>query len=103
MRIRIASLMLFCLAFLPSLSAQVLYDDGPINGTVNAWTINFGFLVSDTITFAQTATVGGLDLGVWEYPGDQVTSVDWSITSQANGGNIYGQGTASHTDQFISA
>src|ERR1039458_2881744 len=94
--------MLFCLAFLSSLSAQVLYDDGPINGTVNAWTINFGYLISDSITFAQTATVGGFDLGVWEYPGDQTLTVDWSITAQPYSGNIYGQGTASVTDTFIS-
>ena len=102
MGIRIASLMLFCLAFMPSSSAQVLYDDGPINGTVNAWTINFGFVISDTMTLAHNATVGGFDLGVWEYPGDQALSVDWLITSQAFGGTIYGQGTASVTDKFIS-
>jgi PEP-CTERM motif len=102
MEIRIASLMLFCLAFMPSSSAQVLYDDGPINGTTNAYTINFGYVVSDTITLAHNATVGGFDLGVWEYPGDQTLTVDWSITSEQFGGTIYGMGTASVTDSFIS-
>ena len=67
MKIRIASLMLFCLAFMPLSSAQVLYDDGPINGMTNAYTINFGYVVSDTITLNHNATVGGFDLGVWEY------------------------------------
>jgi len=98
-----ASLTILCLALVaaPAL-AQVLYDDGPINGTTNAWVINFGFVVSDTITLAHPATVGGFDLGVWEYKGDQVLSVGWSITSGAYGGTIYGQGTASVTDTFIS-
>jgi len=102
MKIRIASMILFCLAFLPSLPAQVLYDDGPINGTVNAWTINFGYVVSDTFTLAHSATVGGFDFGVWEYAGDQTLAVDWSITSEPFGGTIYGQGTASVSDKFIS-
>ncbi len=34
-------------------TAQVLYDDGPINGTTDAWTINFGYVVADTITLAH--------------------------------------------------
>jgi hypothetical protein len=25
-----------------------LYDNGPVNGTTDAWTINFGFVASDT-------------------------------------------------------
>jgi hypothetical protein len=102
MKIRIASLILLCLALLPSSSAQVLYDDGPINGTVEAWTINFGYVVSDTITLAHNATVGGFDIGVWEYAGDRTLTVDWSITSQPFGGTTYGMGTASVTDTFLS-
>ena len=31
-----------------------------------------------------------------------MTTVDWSITSAPNGGTVYGSGTASVTDQFIS-
>src|SRR4029079_4809561 len=30
------------------LDSGEIYDDGPINGTVDAWTINFGFVVSDS-------------------------------------------------------
>src|SRR5208337_1767844 len=100
----IAVLIVLCLvlAAAPAL-AQVLYDDGPINGTTDGWTINFGFVVSDTITLAHPATVGGFDLGVWEFTGDQVLSVDWSITSEAYGGTVYGKGTANVTDTFISS
>ncbi len=101
MRIASLAFLVLVLLTLPA-SAQVLYDDGPINGTTNAWTINFGYVVSDTMTLAHNATVGGFDLGVWEYPGDQVLTVDWSITSEPFGGTIYGQGTASITDTFIS-
>jgi hypothetical protein len=103
MKTRIASLTILCLLMtaVPA-SAQVLYDDGPINGTTNAWTINFGFVVSDTFTLAHNATVGGFDLGVWEFSGDRTLTVDWLITSDPYGGTQYGKGTATVTDTFIS-
>jgi uncharacterized repeat protein (TIGR03803 family) len=78
------------------------YDNGPINGTTDAWTINFGYVVSDTITLTGGTYVTGFDLGVWEFPGDVMTSVDWSITSGPNSGTVYGSGTVSVTDTFIS-
>ncbi len=49
--------------------------------------------------------VSPLLLGVWEFPGGVMSSVDWSITTQENGGTVLGSGTASGanlTDQFIS-
>jgi PEP-CTERM motif len=106
MKRRIAWLTILCLmlAAMPA-AAQVLYDDGPIKGTMDAWTINFGYIVSDTFSLLNNSTVTGLNFGVWEFPGDTLTSVDWSITSETNGGVFYGSGTASGrnlTDQFIS-
>jgi len=85
---------------------QVIYENGPVNGTTDAWTINFGYVVSDSLTLAGQSTVTGFDFGSWEYPGDTLLSVDWSITSAPNGGTVYGSGTASGnnlTDQFISS
>ena len=87
-------------------TAQELYDNGPINGHTDSWVINFGYLVGDTFTVASNSVVGGFSFGAWEYPGDILSSVDWSITSQAFGGTVYGSGTASGnnlTDKFISA
>ena len=107
MKLRIVLLtIILCLALaaVPA-SAQVLYDDGPINGTTDAWTINYGYVVGDTFTLSANSTVGGFNFGVWEFPGDVMTSVDWSITSQYDGGTVYGSGTANGknlTDQFIS-
>ena len=97
-----ASLMILCLALAVPALAQ--YDNGPINGTTDAWTINFGYVVSDTFT-AESSAVSGFSFGVWEFPGDVMSSVDWSITSAENGGTLYGSGTASGaylTDKFIS-
>jgi hypothetical protein len=82
----------------------VVYENGPVNGTTNAWAINFGYIVSDTFVPDET-TVAGFDLGVWEFPGDTLSSLQWSITSSPNGGTVYGSGTVSGsslTDTFIS-
>ncbi len=84
-------------------SAQILYDNGPVNGTVDAWTINFGYVVSDTFTLSYGTTVTGFDFYVWAYPGDTPTGVDWSITSDEFGGSVYGSGTASLSSTYISS
>jgi PEP-CTERM motif len=87
---------------------QDLYDNGPINGTTDAWTINFGYTVSDTMNLASAQTASGFTFGVWEFPGDTLSSVGWSMTSGENGGSIYGSGTTGTpgggtlTDKFIS-
>ena len=83
----------------------MIYENGPANGTTDAWTINFGYVVSDSFTAPANSTVTGFDIWVWEFPGDVMTAVDWSVTSAPNGGTVYGSGTASGqnvTDSFIS-
>src|SRR5208282_5034736 len=103
MKMRIASLIILCLA-LVVIPAMADVNNGPINGTSDAWTINFGYIVSDTFT-PGISTVIGFEIGVWEFPGDTLSSVDWSITSGENSGTTYGSGTVSGknvTDQFIS-
>ena len=105
MKLRIASLTILCLALATSPAwAQWSYDNGPINGTTEAWTINFGYIVSDTFT-AGGSSVSGFSFGVWEFPGDTLSSVDWSITTAENGGTTLGSGTVSGanlSDKFVS-
>jgi len=70
--------------------AGTVYDNGPINGETDGWTINFGFIVSDTFTVsAGSATITGLSFGTFELPGDTLESVEVSITSNENGGTSY--------------
>lgn len=33
-------------------AAQIVYENGPINGNTDAWTINFGFVVADSFTIS---------------------------------------------------
>src|SRR5271165_7294200 len=79
------------------------YDNGRIDGNTDAWTINFGYIVSDT--FVAGGKVSDFQFGVWEFPGDVLSSVQWSITSGENTGTVYGSGTASGSslhDKYIS-
>jgi hypothetical protein len=38
-------------------TADILYDNGPYNGTTDAWQINFGFSVSDLFTLSPTNAI----------------------------------------------
>ncbi len=52
-----------------SAGCGVTYENGPANGTTDAWTINFGYVVSDTFVAGNDDyLVGGFDLYVWEFP-----------------------------------
>lgn len=82
------SLLALCLA-LPA-GAQTVYSNGPINGNVDGWAINFGFTVSDTFNVVNSdTTVTGFDFGAHLFPGDTLTSAELSITSGENGGTSY--------------
>ncbi len=75
-----------------------LYDNGPINGTEDAWTINFGYAVTDSFTLSSTSTITGFQFATWMYPGDTFVSVDFSVGTQPFGGTRM---TVSLTDTFL--
>jgi len=104
LKLRIASLLLllsplFCLCTVPAFAQDgVLWDNGPINGSVDAWTINFGFVVSDTFVIgAVGATVTGMSFGAWLFPGDQIDIGEVEITSSEFGGTTYFDGIVNFT------
>jgi len=70
-------------------AAQILYDNGPVNGNVNAWNIGSGFAVSDSFYLPQANVVGGISFWAWLFPGDILNSAEMSITSAENGGTVY--------------
>lgn len=70
--------------------AQVIYSSGPTNANWYAWTVNFGFVVSDQFKISSSDTpVTGASFAMWLYPGDTLISAELSITSLANGGTTY--------------
>jgi PEP-CTERM motif len=99
MRIASLSLLALCLtlAAVPAV-AQTVYSNGPINGNTDAWTINFGFIVSDTFNVTNSGTtITGGSFGMWLFEGDTLTSAELSITSGENGGTSYFDQTVSFT------
>jgi hypothetical protein len=104
MRIRIISL--FVVAVLVLLLgapawADLLYDNGPINGTF-AWLINDGFWISNSFSLSSASNLGGAQIGLWVTPGDVATSVDWSIGTGAND-STFGHATAALTNTFVTS
>ena len=80
-------LCLFALAALPAAATQ-LYTNGPVNGNLSAWAINFSSATEDSFTLTQASWLSSATFYVWEFPGDTMSSVDWGIdtvpTSYAN-------------------
>ncbi|MGO9093590.1 MAG: hypothetical protein ACLQGV_00055 [Bryobacteraceae bacterium] len=104
-------LALMSLAALPA-SAGVLYNNdfgGVISGDdldLIAWTIDEGFSVTDSFVLPSNSTVDSINLALWAFPGDTLSTVDWYI--QANdspsdplSGTIIASGTASPTNTLI--
>jgi PEP-CTERM motif len=87
------------LSAIPS-AAQQLYDNGPINGNYNGYLIDGALAVSDSFTLAANSNITGFNFGVWVLQGETPVTVDWSISSQAQGGTVFGSGTASLSNVF---
>ena len=79
---------------------QIVYDNGPYNGTNDAWAINFGFAVSDSYALSG-GTVTRINVVYWDASStDLLTTVDYQFGSSSFSGNIRTSGAA--TNQFIS-
>ena len=92
MKIRVALLavLVLCVTIVVPAMAGIVYENGPIDGTVEAWTINFGFWVSNSFTVSSgNSTINSLAFGAWLFPGDTLTSAEVSLTSNVDGGTIY--------------
>jgi PEP-CTERM motif len=101
LKLRIAFALCLALVALPTM-AQTIYDNGPINGTTDAWTINSGFVVSDTFTTDGSQPITGLVFGAWAFPGDVLESAEISITSSEFGGTTYFDGVVNFTQSGCS-
>ena len=94
------SLIVLCLTLsaIPAMAQSDLYDNGPINGQITGWTIDFGFSVSDSFTLANPATVDGISFGLFLFPGDTLTSAEVQI-----GGGPFGNQLFDETINFTAS
>jgi hypothetical protein len=70
-------------------AAGILYSNGPFGGDIDAWTINYGFSVSDSFVVPANSTIQRIDFVYWEQPSfDVLTTVDMQIGATSFAGNI---------------
>jgi hypothetical protein len=82
-------------------SDVLLYDNGPIDGYTEGYTINFGFLVSNSFNLPSTSTLTGAQIGLWVSSGDSPSTVDWSIGTAPFLADVSsGTGSLTNTFQF---
>ncbi len=91
------SLLAVCLTVVPVAAQDDLYDNGPTNGTVSAWTVDFGFAVSDSFTLSRSSQIDGLMFAFWLSPTLTVIQADVQITSSEFGGTTYFDGAVNFT------
>ena len=68
---RIRSLLLLCslvAVFAGPAAAQVLYTNGPADTTVDGFTINYSYVISDSFNLSASSTLGSVDFTVWVIP-----------------------------------
>ena len=107
-QIHIASLLvltILCLmlAVAPAM-ADTLYDNGPYNGTTDAWTINFGFSVSDEAKVANISrsNIKNNVIVYWDPSRtDVLTGVDTQFGTTPFASDIYSGTSTSVTNTFL--
>ena len=69
--------------------AEIVYDNGLINGTIDSWIFNYyGTEVSDSFTVASSTDLTGAQVGIMVRPGDEPTSLGWSLGTSPFGSDV---------------
>src|SRR5664279_2940409 len=89
MRIASLSLLTVCCLMLAVAPAMAdTYSNGAYNGTVDGWTINFGFTVSDSFTLAGNNPVNAFHFVYWDASAtDILTTADLQLGTTSFGGS----------------
>jgi hypothetical protein len=79
----------------------VVYDNGPLNGNVQAYSINSGFSVSDSFQplLDGFTKLTGATIGLWVLHGYKPLTLDWSLGTSFFGSDV-ASGTTSLTRKF---
>jgi hypothetical protein len=78
----------FCLWLVAPAVASDIYDNGGTTGTADAWTVNFGFAVSDSFVVGSGVSADGAEFIFWLTPGDTSPTIDLSIGTSAFGSDV---------------
>jgi hypothetical protein len=86
-----------CLGATSAIAQNDIYDNGPTDGQTYAWTIDFGFAVSDTFSLSSASQVNGITFAAWLVGSDVLQTTEVAITSSEFGGTSYFDQTVSFT------
>ena len=97
LRTLVVTSLLLAMVAAPAVAQTDVYDNGPTDGRTYAWTINLGYIVSDSFNYVNeggcypyySCSINGLSFAAWLFPGDTLQSVEVSITSEEFGGTTY--------------
>ncbi len=89
---------LFTVALNLPTNGQVVYTNGPTNGTINAWGIGGG-ATSDAFTVSTESTLTSVTAGLWVPTPNVPATVGWEIGTVAFGSDV-SSGTATPTNVF---
>jgi hypothetical protein len=76
------------LASVGQVTAGLVYSNGPINGQTDNLPINNGYVLTDSFIVSAPTNLATAQIGLWLYPGDLPTSVNWSIGTFAFGSDV---------------
>jgi hypothetical protein len=85
------SLLILCLTLVAvSAMAQTIYENGPVNGQVTGWPINFGFAVTDSYYQERGILIfSGFSFWAWLFPDSIISQVEVSIGSAPYGTDLF--------------
>lgn len=84
---RLTSLLaILCVAVCATAFAD-LYNNGPTNGTVNAWNL-YPYVVSDSFQVSANATMTSFTFAEWVPAGSTPLTVDWAIGTSPYGRDL---------------
>jgi hypothetical protein len=75
------AIVLIAISLASQAKADLLYTNGPVNGTFGGDIFSSGEIISDSFTLTQTSTITGVDFGAWTDAGVGITTVEYGIAS----------------------
>ena len=79
----------------------VVYSNGPIDGSINGWTISGASKVTNSFTVTYGTNIGSASFGTWAQAGVTPNQVYWTIGTSAFGAQI-SSGTSSVLNTVVS-
>ena len=92
----------FLLAGAGRAQAQLVYNNGPIDGTYNSFIFGYGWSISESFSVSSAISLTSAQVGLWDYLGDEASALTWSIGTTP-GGNDVSTGTSTPSNTLLFA